>query len=106
MALYGGVNTIASLAFGKISDSFGNKPIVAIAFLAHLSFFACFYTAIKVYGMVWKEWFHDHEYLLYIGAGVHGIANASTNTFTSLICSLFFTDEAGAAFSNLKFLQV
>lgn len=106
MALFGAVNTLSSLAMGRISDSFGNKPLAFIGFLAHFSFYACFFAAIKVLGPEWPQWFQDHQYLLYIGAGVYGIGDASANTFPNIICSLFFTDDAEAAFSSLKFLQV
>jgi MFS family permease len=103
MALFGAVNTLSSLIMGKVSDSFGNKPLVFFGFLAHITFYACFFAAIKVQPLTW---FATHEYLLYLGAAVCGFGDACLNTFPNVLCSLFFTDNAEAAFSNLKFFQV
>lgn len=103
MALFGAVNTLSSLAMGRISDRWGNKPLVITGFLAHLSFYACFFAAITLRG---THWFTEREYLLYLGAAVYGVGDAAANTFPNIICSLYFTDNAEAAFSNLKFFQV
>jgi predicted MFS family arabinose efflux permease len=102
MALFGAVDTLSSLIMGKMSDYWGNKPVVFFGFLAHLAFFACFFAAIQVGGV---KWFDGHEYTLYIGAAVFGIGDAFANTFPNVMCSLYFTDDAEAAFSNLKFFQ-
>lgn len=103
MALFGAVNTLSSLIMGKMGDRFGNKPTVFAGFFAHIAFYACFFAALSLKPVTW---FSDKEYLLYLGAAVYGVGDAAANTFPNVICSLFFTDDAEAAFSNLKLLQV
>eukprot|EP01126_Amoeba_proteus_P052228 TRINITY_DN6291_c0_g1_i2.p1 TRINITY_DN6291_c0_g1~~TRINITY_DN6291_c0_g1_i2.p1 ORF type:complete len:464 (+),score=69.34 TRINITY_DN6291_c0_g1_i2:129-1394(+) len=102
MALFGAVDTIASYTMGKISDTWGNKIVLFSGFLAHLLFLVGFYVALKFHPL---DYFGDHQYWLYLGACLLGVGDACMNTLPNLLCSIFFTNNAEAAFSNLKFFQ-
>jgi len=102
MAVFGGTNTIASFSMGQISDRWGNKPVVAMGYAMHLTFYLFFFLRLSDEPI---SWFSDRQYLLYLGAVVYAVGDACMNTFPSIMCSLFFTDDAEAAFSNFKFFQ-
>jgi len=99
MAVFAAVDAVSSYTFGKLSDTFGKRPMILIGFLTHIAFhsFWVFFLQYKSFSDI-----ADYRYILFISAAVYGIGDAVWNTFPSIMMSFFWTEQAEAAFSVLK----
>lgn len=102
MAAFGGVNVFFSFLLGRAADKVGPGYLVLFGFLCHVTFLATVLTAVKLVGV---PWFSEREWLLYLAAIVWAAGDAAWNTFTNTILGIYFSDNAEAAFANLKFWQ-
>jgi len=73
-----------------------------IGALAHMTFFVIIFGIIETEGITFLV---PRSYLIYIGAGLGGLGDASFTVFTSIIISKLFRDNIEAAFAVLKFSQ-
>jgi len=102
MAVFGAVDTIASLLMGKIADVWGGQVVITIGAISHVIFLVGYFVVLKLIPIAQ---FADSGYIIYISAGLWAVGDAAFNLFPNLMMSLFFTDNSEGAFSVLKFFQ-
>merc|ERR1712228_825694 len=108
MAVFGAVDAICSLLFGRMSDKIGRLPVLAIAFFAH--------GAVYIYFFVYSWDVENNQapidvdqqqhawYDFFIAAAFLGVGDAGFNTqLYALYGSLL--GEKAEVFANLKFWQ-
>eukprot|EP01083_Nonionella_stella_P204357 745031_1 len=107
MAVFGFVDAICSLLFGRISDKIGRLPVLTIAFFAHGSVYIYFFfywhyednVQPKELDKIQHDWWN-----FFIAAAFLGIGDAGFNTqLYALYGSLL--GEKSEVFANLKFWQ-
>lgn len=104
MAVFGVTDALSSVTLGRLADRFGKRLFVAVGLLAHLavlSFFLCFLFLDDDA----LDDIYDNFWILFVAAGILGIADSCWNTFPCTMMSVFFIDDAEAAFATLKFFQ-
>jgi len=102
MAVFAATDAICSVLFGKLADKFGKWVIIVLGFVFHAIFYIFYLVFLSYYSL---EDLSQNSYLLFITAGIFGIGDAAWTPFTSMMMSVFFTEQTEAAFSNLKFWQ-
>ena len=110
LAVFGGVDAICSLLFGRLSDKIGRLPILTIAFISHGTVYIYFYLYSSMIENDASESASDidkiqHDwYDFFIVATFLGIGDAGFNTqMYALYGSLL--GEKSEVFANLKFWQ-
>lgn len=93
MIAFGVCDTIGSFAFGQLVKLVGRWPCFAIATLIS-------YTMI-ITMLVWRP-VADQILVLFIIAGLWGVADAVWQSQTSALYGVLFTDNNEAAFSNYR----
>lgn len=107
MSVFGALDAIGSVLLGKLGDKFTKRIFVFVGVICHVSVLVFFITIlyVKSDGDSAFTFLGDNFYILFIAAGVLGIADSCWNTFPPIMMSVFFIDNTDAAFSNLKFWQ-
>eukprot|EP01114_Cavostelium_apophysatum_P019462 TRINITY_DN6284_c0_g1_i1.p1 TRINITY_DN6284_c0_g1~~TRINITY_DN6284_c0_g1_i1.p1 ORF type:complete len:454 (+),score=76.98 TRINITY_DN6284_c0_g1_i1:939-2300(+) len=95
-------DAIFSVIFGKIADRFGKKFVCIFGFIAHFGVLLFLLIFLKV-GPGFA-YFSDvgNVWVLFVIAGIYGIADAAWNTFAGIVIGYYFTEQTEAGFSNSK----
>ena len=106
MTVFGACDALGSVLLGKLGDKFTKRIFVIIGVICHVSVITFLLVLLYVKGDTDAfSFLADNIYLLFICAGILGIADSCWNTFPPIMMSVFFIDNTEAAFSNLKFWQ-
>lgn len=104
MACFGAIDAVCSISFGKVSDTIGRLPIVAICSIAHFGAYGFVYFLAPSLEngtiQIPEEW-----YYYFLAGLMFGIGDAGFNTQMYAITQAIFSDQKEAAVSNLKFFQ-
>ncbi len=104
MAVFGVTDALGSVILGRIADRFTKRIFVAVGLIAHTTIFAFYLTFLNIDDDALAH-ITTNYWILFITAAILGVADSCWNTFPSVMMSVFFTDNAEAAFANLKFFQ-
>lgn len=106
MTVFGACDALGSVLLGKLGDKFTKKIFVIVGVICHVTVVSFLVILLFVKGDTDAfSFLADNIYLLFICAGILGIADSCWNTFPPIMMSVFFIDNTEAAFSNLKFWQ-